>query len=257
MTTETSPLDAGRPHGLLVALALLAFAADVLIFYFTIVPLSEWSRARFGAPGWGILAHYGLRAASAALFAGLMIHWRAVSAPEFGLGAGSFRDDASWTLRLVGALAVVSIMLIAVAVAVIRLFDIPLESVIQLETRGRNAPGEWGLYLLCAVVAAPVVEEFVYRSLLTPALRAGYGDRGAIVAGAALFYVLHLVYDRPWWMIHYFVAGAILTWAFLKRGRLWICILLHAGGNLLIVLDDAVLEFAPNLFKAILGRLPG
>jgi membrane protease YdiL (CAAX protease family) len=207
-------------------------------------------------PGWGILAHYGLRAASAALFAGLMVTRRTVSFDELGLGRGPWREDAAWTLRCVGMLIVVSVLLIAVAVAAIRLFNIPLQNVIHLETRGKYAPGGWGLYLLCSVIAAPVVEEFVYRSLLTPALRSGYGEKGAIVAGALLFYVLHLVYDRQWWMVHYLVAGGILTWAFLKRGRLWICILLHAGGNLLIVLDDALLQFAPDLLKAILGGLP-
>ena len=250
-------IEGGRPHRRLVALAILAFTADVLIFYFTIEPLSGWSQASFGVPGWGILAHYGLRAASAALFAGLMVHWGTVSSSEFGLARGPFREDAAWTLRCVAALVVVSLLLMAVAVAVIRLFDIPLNQVIFLETKGKDAPGTWGLYLLCSVVAAPIVEEFVYRSLLTPALRSGYGDRGAILAGAMLFYVLHLVYNRQWWMAHYLVAGGILTWAYLKRGRLWICVLLHAGGNLLIVLDDALLDFAPNLFKAILGRLPG
>ncbi|HTF57843.1 MAG TPA: CPBP family intramembrane glutamic endopeptidase [Planctomycetota bacterium] len=240
------------PAGPLVPIALVAFAADVLIYYFTIGPLRTWSMEKFASPGWGILAHYGLRAASALIAAFAMLHWRAATPRDLGLARGPFREDAVWTLRLVAGLVVLSGVLMAVAVAAIRLFKVPIGEW-PFETREFHG---WGLYLLCAGVAAPLVEEFVYRGLLTPALRAGYGDRGAIAAGAALFYVLHLVYGKPWWMAHYLVAGAILTWAFVKRERLWICILLHAGGNLLVVLDDALYDIAPEFFKAIVGRLP-
>ncbi|HZL73137.1 MAG TPA: CPBP family intramembrane glutamic endopeptidase [Planctomycetota bacterium] len=250
MTTTEAPAPS-RPS-LLIPLALVAFSADVLIYYFTILPLREWSSERFEIPSWGILAHYGLRAAFAALAAAAMVRWRALAVQDLGLRVTPFREDAAWTLRLIATLTVVSVVLIGVAVAVIRIFDL-YPSPWPLETRD---PGGWGYYLLCSVVAAPLVEEFVYRSLLTPALRSGYGDRGAIVAGALLFYVLHLVYGASFWKVHYLVAGAILTWAYVKRGRLWICVLLHAGGNLLVVLDDAVLQWAPNLFRAILGKLP-
>jgi len=234
--------------GLLIPLALAAFAADVLIFYFTIEPLVAWSKTRYATPAWGILAQYGLRVLSAALFAGAMIHWRTLSRRDLGLGLRPFREDAGWTLRLIACLVIVSLLLIAIAVLVMRLLHFD-SSHLQFETRSLG----WTGYLLCSVVAAPLVEEFVYRSLLTPALRAGYGDRGAIAAGAALFYVLHLIYAQPWWRIHTLIAGAILTWAFLRRGRLWICVLLHAGGNLLVVLDDALLQIAPDILKGILG----
>jgi membrane protease YdiL (CAAX protease family) len=246
--------EAGRPApaGPLVPIALVAFAADVLIYYFTIEPLKTWSIEKFASPGWGILAHYGLRAASAQIAAFALLHWRAATPRDLGFSRGPFREDAMWTLRLVGGLVILSGVLMALGVVAIRVFDLPLGGWPR-ETQEFKG---WGPYLLCAVVAASLVEEFVYRGLLTPALRAGYGDRGAIAAGAALFYVLHLVYGKPWWMAHYFVAGAILTWAFVKRERLWICVLLHAGGNLLVVFDDALLDFAPTLFKAIVGRLP-
>ena len=241
------------PQGPLVPLALFAFAADVLVYYFTIDPLGDWSQASFGHRSWGILAHYGLRAASALLFAFALVHWRALSPRDFGLSPAGFRQDAAWTLRLIAVLAGLSLVFIGLAVASCRLFDIDLNQWAFYETDRRQGGG-WSGYLWSAVVAAPLVEELVYRSLLTPALRAGYGDRGAIVAGAALFYVLHLVYGQPFWMVHYLVAGAILTWAYLQRGKLWICVLLHAGGNLLVVLDDALRDFAPDVFRAIIGR---
>ena len=245
MTPEPSPQGGDRLAGLAVA----AFIADVLIYYFTIQPLGSWAQERFGDLSWGILAHYGLRAASALLFGFAFIHWRALRTEDMGLTFRSFREDAAWTLKVVAILALAALLFIGLSLAFIRLFDIDLRRWSFFETDHVG----WTGYLLCSVVAAPIVEEGVYRSLLTPALRAGYGDRGAIVAGALLFYVLHLVYGQPWWMVHYLVAGAILTWAFLRRGRLWICVLLHAGGNLLVVLDDAMRDFAPGVYKALIG----
>jgi membrane protease YdiL (CAAX protease family) len=243
-----TPTRAGSNDRLAI-LAVAAFSADVLIYYATIKPLGAWAEAHFGDLWWGILAHYGLRAVSALLFGFALVHWKAVPAADFGLSFRPFRDDAAWTLRLVAILAFAALLFIGLSLAFCRVFDVDLRRWSYFETD--RIP--WAGYLLCSVVAAPLVEEGIYRSLLTPALRAGYGDRGAILAGALLFYVLHLVYGQPWWMAHYLIAGAILTWAFLRRGRLWICVLLHAGGNLLVVLDDALRDFAPGVFRALVG----
>ena len=233
----------------LVWLAILAFSADILIFHFTIVPLREWSKAEFGVFYWGIVAHYGLRAASALLFGLGMIHLRAVSPLDLGLAVRPFAEDLAWFVKAAAGLLVVALLYVVLGLAAVRLFGLDLRGWNYFETSEHG----WGGYLLYSVVAAPVVEEAVYRGLLTPALRVGYGERGAILAGAFLFYVLHLVYDQPFWMIHYFIAGGILTWAFLARGKLWICIALHAGGNLLVVADDALRDFAPEVFKKLIG----
>jgi membrane protease YdiL (CAAX protease family) len=243
-----TPTRARAPE--LVYLALAAFTADVLIYYFTITPLRQWADARFEAEWIGTFAHYGLRAISALLFGFAMVHWKAVEARELGLSFRPFKEDGTWTLRLVSLLTIASALYIALALAVCKALDVDLRSWRFFET---DRDGGWMGYLLCSVLAAPLVEEGVYRSLLTPALKAGYGPRGAIVAGALLFYVLHLVYGQPWWMVHYFIAGLILTWAYLQRGRLWICVVLHAGGNLLVVLDDALRDFAPGVYRSLMG----
>jgi membrane protease YdiL (CAAX protease family) len=245
-------LPPAAPPRALFLVALLAFAADVLIFYFAVTPLNSWSMRNFGTSAWGILAVYGLRAASAGIAAVALVHFRAATPADLGLAFRPIAEDLLWTLRAAGALLALSVLLMGVAVALLRILEPPLTGwPLELRTFDGFLP-----YALASIVAAPLVEEFVYRGLLTPALRSGYGHRGAILAGGLLFYVLHLVYDKPWWMAHYFVAGAILTWAFLKRGRLWICVVLHAGGNLLVITDDLILKYAPGVFKAIVGRLP-
>src|SRR5688572_29751739 len=79
----------------LVWLALLAFTADVLIYYFTITPLRQWGDLTFDAEWVGTLAHYGLRAVSALLFGFAMVHWKAVETRELGLSFHPFNEDRS------------------------------------------------------------------------------------------------------------------------------------------------------------------
>ncbi|MBI4566118.1 MAG: CPBP family intramembrane metalloprotease [Planctomycetes bacterium] len=242
-----------RGLGSLESFALWAFLADTLIFYLTKQPLSDWAEIHLGHGSYGILAHYGLRAAAALLLALAMFQARAATAGDLGLSFRGFTSDLAWTLKVIALLLVVSLALMAVAVMCLRWFRIPLSGW-PLEIDAMGGPLS---YVLVSLLAAPLVEEFVYRSLIVPGLRLGYGDRGAMAAGAVLFYVLHLVYGYEWWKLHYLAAGAILTWAFLRRGRLWICVLLHAGGNLLVVVDDVLLKASPSLFKAIMGGWPG
>ncbi|HKS16108.1 MAG TPA: hypothetical protein VJU16_02290, partial [Planctomycetota bacterium] len=109
------------PQGPLISFALVAFAADVLVYYFTIEPLKNWSVAKFGSPGWGILAQYGLRALSAAIAAAAMVHWRALSPRDLGLSFSPFRRDAAWAARLAGGLVVLSLVLMAIGVAILRI----------------------------------------------------------------------------------------------------------------------------------------
>src|SRR5688572_1238931 len=172
----------------LVALALAAFTADVLIYYFTIESLRQWAERRYEAEWWGIFAHYGLRAVSACLFGAAMVHFKTVETRELGLGFRPFKEDAVWTLRLVSLLVVAAGLYIGISLGFCKIFDIDLSRWRFFET---DRDGGWTGYLVCSILAAPIVEEAVYRSLLTPALKAGYGPRGAIVAGALLFYVLH------------------------------------------------------------------
>ena len=249
--SDPGPAPAAPPRALFL-IALLAFAADVLIFYFAVGPLDRWSMRAFGSSEAGILAGYALRAASAGIAAFAMLHFRAATAADLGLRFRPFAEDLRWTARTVAALLAVSVVLMGIAAVLLRVLRPDLsEWPLELTKSGGFFP-----YFLTSILAAPLAEEFVYRGLLTPALLSGYGRRGAVVAGGLLFWVLHLVYDKPWWMVHYFAAGAILTWAFLARGRLWICVVLHAGGNLLVVTDDLILKYAPGLFKAVVGRLP-
>jgi membrane protease YdiL (CAAX protease family) len=175
-------------------------------------------------------------------FAVAIVRSGAATRQDLGLTFAGFRSDSVWTMKVIGALLAGSVVLMAAAVLVIRLaglrVDIPDEMTL------------WPVSLLCA----PLAEEFVYRTLLVPGLRAGYGPRGVVLFSALLFYALHLGYRAPWWTFHYLLAGAILSWVFVQRPRLWICVLLHAGGNLLVMADDILRRVKPGALESLLGQ---
>lgn len=225
------------------SVALLVLALDTTLFYLVVrfVPLPSDIR---------VLLQYLVRGTAGLLIARTVIKRQILTPELLGWKAGHVRADLAWFLKCVGVLMAVSIALMGAAILVLRLIQPPLAG------WPRELPSLEGLpwYLLNGVLLAALVEEFIYRSLMVPGLEAAYGRRGAIVAGSLIFYVLHLIYARPLWMVHYLAAGAILSWAFLKRRRLWICVALHAGGNILVLLDDALLLWAPSLFQALIGR---
>jgi membrane protease YdiL (CAAX protease family) len=117
---------------------------------------------------------------------------------------------------------------------------------------------ELGSTLPIVLLAAPLLEELIYRALAVPALAAVAGRRGAFWLSGPLFLGLHVAYGYPVWMVHYVMAGWLLAAAFLRRGQLWVVVVLHALGNLLMLLDDLLLLLAPDFVHWLLGpALPG
>jgi len=233
-----SPTFADARRGrFLHTLALAVFAIDATLYYVL--------RAKLGM---GIEMQYFVRAGFAGIVACALVLTERLHAREMGLAVDNLRSDSIWTVKACAVLTVAAFALVALAVVVVRVVKPSLASW-PLESR---IPRMW----LNALVLAPLVEEFIYRGLITPGLVAGYGNRGATAAGAVIWWALHAVYGQPWWMAHYFLAGAILTWAYVARRKLWICVLLHFLGNVFVVLDDALLAWAPGVFEAIVGGRP-
>ena len=93
-------------------------------------------------------------------------------------------------------------------------------------------------FAINALLLAPIMEETLYRGIVVSALRHRLPVWGVVVVSGLFFYLLHLAYGKDWRLLHYLPAGMILGWAFLASGRLWVPILLHMLGNLLMALDD-------------------
>jgi membrane protease YdiL (CAAX protease family) len=88
------------------------------------------------------------------------------------------------------------------------------------------APGPGDAIAL--VVLAPLLEEWLYRERLLPALRRRLGAPLALVLASAAFAAPHLA---PWSVLAAFAVGLALGALFLATGRAGPCVAAHAGLN--------------------------
>jgi membrane protease YdiL (CAAX protease family) len=76
-----------------------------------------------------------------------------------------------------------------------------------------------------------LLEEVVYRALLTAAVFPLAGQRGTIVVSGIVFASIHLIGGNPGPDNQ--IAGFLLEWAFLRSGTILVPVALHAAGNLI------------------------
>jgi membrane protease YdiL (CAAX protease family) len=81
---------------------------------------------------------------------------------------------------------------------------------------------------LALVALAPLLEEWLYRERLLPALRRRLGAPLALVLASAAFAAPHLT---PWSVLAAFAVGLALGGLFLAAGRVGPCVAAHAGLN--------------------------
>lgn len=83
--------------------------------------------------------------------------------------------------------------------------------------------------LLGATIAAPVLEELLFRGIFLKGLLEKYSPAVAIVSTSLLFAILHLY---PWHVINTFLDGLLFGWLYYKTRSVIMCMLLHAAHNL-------------------------
>jgi membrane protease YdiL (CAAX protease family) len=98
------------------------------------------------------------------------------------------------------------------------------------------APTEVVPAFLRMCVFAPLLEETIYRVALCMPLVPVMGPRWSIAISGVTFGLLHVVYGNA--SPENLLGGFILAWAYLRSGSLYMPILLHAGGNLLILVGQ-------------------
>ncbi len=99
-----------------------------------------------------------------------------------------------------------------------------------------HTPLDRVVLLLQAAVAAPLVEETMFRGLLYPALRARWGVAGGVAASAALFALLHPT--LPGGFLPLWVLGAGFALVYERSGgKLLPSILMHGFNNGLLLLS--------------------
>lgn len=86
------------------------------------------------------------------------------------------------------------------------------------------------LFLVGAVVVAPVVEEIFFRGFLYAGLRGRYGWQKAAVISAALFAVVHLQLTA---VAPIFLLGLVFAFLYERSGSIWPAVLMHVSSNAL------------------------
>ncbi len=159
------------------------------------------------------------------LFVGLMaykrINYRALFHPA-GNPLG-----ATMTLVSVPILMVVPglVMLAGAANSIVQwLFPMNVDDVARLQDQ--MAPGI--VPLLFACVAAPVLEEMLFRGVILRGFLRQYSRTFAILWSSALFGLAHL---NLYQMMTALAIGLVAGWLYERCRSLWPCILLHAAYN--------------------------
>lgn len=82
---------------------------------------------------------------------------------------------------------------------------------------------------LAIVVAAPILEELVFRGIILDGLLKKYSPLKSILVSSMLFGFVHL---NPWQFVAAFIIGTFLGWSYYKTKKLMLCILIHLANNL-------------------------
>lgn len=85
---------------------------------------------------------------------------------------------------------------------------------------------------LAIAVAAPLIEELIFRGLVYQRIRKLFGVRMAVILSALYFGVYHMNVVQG---IYAFLLGILLAWVYEKYQTLWAPVLFHASANLLSV----------------------
>jgi len=187
------------------------------------------------------------------LFIGLMaykrIGYRALFHPAKHSVAATMAVVTAPILLLVPGIAVVSGWLDALVQWAFPMSDEDVELFDAL-----LGPGV--LSILFACVAAPVLEEMLFRGVMLRAFLRQYTPRFSIVWSAALFGIAHLnVYQ----LATAFVAGLVTGWLYERCRSLWPCILLHAAYNSFVTYEyylsevEAALPAGVAVAAAVVG----
>jgi membrane protease YdiL (CAAX protease family) len=109
------------------------------------------------------------------------------------------------------------------------------------------------LSVLFTCVAAPVLEEMLFRGVILRAFLRQYTRRFSILWSATLFGIAHFnVYQ----LVTAFAAGLVTGWLYERCRSLWPCILLHAAYNGFVTYDYYVWSTHPDVESPGLSSIP-
>ncbi|MEC3879438.1 CPBP family intramembrane glutamic endopeptidase [Parapedobacter sp. 10938] len=87
-----------------------------------------------------------------------------------------------------------------------------------------------GIYaFLAIVIAAPIIEELIFRGIILEGLLQRYSPVKSIILSSILFGIVHL---NPWQFVSALVIGLFSGWVYYRTRKLSLSILIHLANNL-------------------------
>jgi membrane protease YdiL (CAAX protease family) len=247
-STAERKIAAPLGPGSAIILALVHLAVFVVVF--TIGAGLQGEGARQGA----LVLNFGVAAVVAplvALVVGLIRH-----APDetFAGATRSLRPRGrGWLGFAMAVFAGVALApaLAAIDAAVLRLLPMPTGEGdggegAALGAGGLPAPGEWALFLVLAGVAAPVIEDLLYRGLIQSRLTVAWPRR--VFAVALLFAAVQL---NPRFAVAAFVLGLTLGFAADRAKTVWCSAAIHAAASTALLAAQIATDGAAPLLGVI------
>lgn len=131
----------------------------------------------------------------------------------------------------------------------------PIQGVAQVAASSETLVEQLAV-LAAVVVAAPIIEEIIFRGMLLSVLRRSLSLWPAILISAAVFAGIHLLDPNAIAVVPgLFVLGVVLGYVALKRGDLSLAIAMHSGINLLaamtLLYGDSMLKWAETRLEQL------
>ena len=124
----------------------------------------------------------------------------------------------------------------------------PLAGLIPMPEQGEKAMRSLGsqtgpFTLLYFVLAAPILEELIFRGVMLDGLLRRYKPLTAVLVSSLLFGLAHL---NPWQFVTGFVLGCFLGWVYFRTGSVVACIVIHMSANFSGYLMRFLIDFEAN-----------
>lgn len=127
-------------------------------------------------------------------------------------------------------MVLVSISIVAIQTGIVSpiVNSIPMPEFMQkifLEFAGQNGVCSF----IAIVIAAPVIEELIFRGIILHGLLQRYSPIKSIIISSVLFGIVHL---NPWQFISALIIGAFSGWVYYRTSKLTLSIIIHSINNL-------------------------
>ena len=151
------------------------------------------------------------------------------------LGLSSSRPLADVAAGIQGYILVLPVFLFAALISsrVFQSVHTPVNPV-QIQALSAINPLDQLLLLIEAAIAAPIVEELMFRGLLFPALKSRWGYFGGVFLTSAVFGLLHP--NLPEGFLPLWTLGASFAVVFERRQSLLPCIVMHSLNNAFVTI---------------------